>query len=222
MAVPTRTEALRLLLSVSPSARLQRHVTVAAEVASFLARRARKAGLDVDRRAVETAALLHDIDKALPREHRLRSLGHGHAGAALVSEAGHAELARAIAVHPVVRLTDAGAEQWLQSAPLDQRLVTYADKRATQRVVSLDKRFARWYRKHPQHRERLEDAHEAARRLEQRICEDLDMKPSDVERLRWVGDALKRAREKGRLDVGTMTVPAQSGPSTPDRRSPST
>ena len=67
MAVPTRTEALSLLLSTSPSPRLLQHVTVVAEVAAFLAYRAAQAGLVVDRRLVETAALLHDVDKALPR-----------------------------------------------------------------------------------------------------------------------------------------------------------
>ena len=77
MAVPTRTEALSLLLSTSPSPRLLQHVTVVAEVAAFLACRANGAGITVDRRLAETAALLHDVDKALPREHPLRSLGHG-------------------------------------------------------------------------------------------------------------------------------------------------
>ena len=67
MAVPTRAEALSLLLSTSPSPRLLQHVTVVAEVASFLAYRASRAGIAVDRRLVETAALLHDVDKALPR-----------------------------------------------------------------------------------------------------------------------------------------------------------
>ena len=201
MAVPTRTEALRLLLSASPSPRLLRHVTVTAEVAAFLARRARKAGLTVDRRAIETAALLHDIDKALPRDHAVVGLGHGHAGAAYVSEAGHPELARAIAVHPVVRLTEASADEWAQTGPLVERLVTYADKRATQRVVSLEKRFMRWHRKHPQHRERLEAAHAAARRLEAVICGDLGIKPADVERLRWVRDALDRAHTRGHIEL---------------------
>jgi putative nucleotidyltransferase with HDIG domain len=208
MAVPTRTEALRLLLSASPSPRLLRHVTVTAEVAAFLARRARKAGLTVDRRAIETAALLHDIDKALPRDHALVALGHGHAGAAYVSEADHPELARAIAVHPVVRLTDGNADEWVRTGPLLERLVTYADKRSTQRVVSLEKRFMRWHRKHPQHRERLEAAHAAARQLEHGICSELNIEPTDVERLRWVGDALERARKRGRLELDSVPTSA--------------
>ena len=138
-----------------------------------------------------------------------------------MSEAGHPELARAIAVHPVVRLTDIGTDEWLRSAPLSERIVTYADKRATQRVVSLDKRFARWYRQHPQHRERLESAHEAARQLELRLCGELGLEPPDIERLRWVGDALERARKKGRLDVDVMAAPAAPVADADLRRSPS-
>ena len=60
-------------------------MTVVAEVASFLAYRAAQAGLAVDRRLVETAALLHDIDKALPADHPLRALGHGRAGRRLAA-----------------------------------------------------------------------------------------------------------------------------------------
>ena len=165
MAVPTRTEALSLLLSTRPSERLVQHVTVVAEVASFLAHRAQRAGLGVDRRLVETAALLHDIDKALPADDPLRELGHGHAGAAWLSAAGHAELARPVAAHPVMRLDAPDADEWLATAPLEDRIVCYADKRATQRVVSLEQRFERWRGKHPDYADHLAVALMRARRL---------------------------------------------------------
>lgn len=199
MAVPTRTEALCLLLSTSPSPRLVRHATVVAEVASFLALRAGQLGVPLDRRLVETAALLHDIDKALPPGHPLRALGHGHAGAALVREAGHPELAPAIDAHPVMRLADPAAERWLREAALEERIVAYADKRATQRVVSLDQRFHRWQRRHPEHRERLAATARVAGRLEADICERLEIVPRDVERLRWVDAIHARARARGFL-----------------------
>ena len=199
MAVPTRSEALSLLLSNSPTPRLLQHVTVVAEVASFLAYRATQAGVPVDRRMAETAALLHDVDKALPAEHPLRELGHGWAGAAWLSEAGHPELARSVSAHPVMRLTDPGAEAWLDSAPIEERIVTYADKRATQRVVSLEARFARWQRRHPEYRDRLDEALGVARRLETSLCATIGIRPTDVERLRWVEDALARAEAAGSL-----------------------
>lgn len=199
MAVPTRTEALSLLMSTSPSPRLLQHMTVVAEVASFLAYRAMQAGLAIDRRLVETAALLHDVDKALPREHPLRALGHGKAGAAWLSEAGHAELARALVAHPVMRLNAPDVDTWLSDAPIEERIVAYADKRATQRVVSLEQRFERWQRKHPDYAVRLDHALGMARRLEAELCAVIGVRADEIERLRWVDDAMARARNNGLL-----------------------
>lgn len=197
MAVPTRTEAISLLVSTSPSPRLLQHVTVVAEVASFLAYRASRAGLAVDRRLVETAALLHDVDKALSPDHPLRELGHGGAGAAWLTDAGHPELARTLIAHPVSRLAEPDAEAWVAEAPIEERIVTYADKRATQRVVTLEQRFERWQRKHPEYSDQLARAYEVATRLEDSLCRAIGIAPTDVERLRWVDDAMARAFAAG-------------------------
>jgi putative nucleotidyltransferase with HDIG domain len=219
MAVPTRTEALSLLMSTAPSPRLLQHVTVVAEVASFLAYRATRAGVAVDRRLVETAALLHDVDKALPPDHPLKSLGHGPAGAAWLTEAGHPELARTLIAHPVTRFTDPGAQTWVLEAPMEERIVTYADKRATQRVVSLEQRFDRWRRKHPEYSQKLDRAQAVALRLESSLCSTIGLDPTDVERLRWVEDALERATAAGVVEapaaepVGVPTYPAPVDPS---------
>jgi putative nucleotidyltransferase with HDIG domain len=169
------------------------HATVVAEIAAFLAHRAQGRGLRVDRRLVEAAALLHDIDKAFRRDDPLRRLPHGRAGAEHVSMAGHPELARSVAAHPVLRLGDDDAEKWITHGPIEERIVSYADKRGTDRVVSLDQRFDRWYRGHPETSARLTLAHERARRLEASLCEELGISAADVGRLRWVDDARERA-----------------------------
>jgi putative nucleotidyltransferase with HDIG domain len=186
-------------MSCSPSPRLLQHVTVVAEVSSFLAHRALRAGLTVDRRLAETAALLHDIDKALPDEHPLHSLGHGQAGAAWLCGVGHAELARVVAAHPVMHLEDDDAPRWAGEGPLEERIVAYADKRSTQRVVSLEQRFARWYRRHPEHRSALERAFHVAERLEGTLCATLGIRPEDVARLAWVDEAVAHASANGAL-----------------------
>jgi putative nucleotidyltransferase with HDIG domain len=217
MAVPTRTEALALLISTEPSPRLLQHMTVVAEVASFLAYRCTQAGVAVDRRMVETAALLHDVDKALPRDHPVRALGHGAAGAAWVREAGHAELARVLVSHPVMRLDAGDASEWVEDGPIEERIVSYADKRATQRVVSLDQRFDRWRRRHPDYLERLDHCHALARRLEAGVCATAALRPDEVERLRWVDEAIARARSSGHLpgvDVAER-IEAGSGSAAP-------
>jgi len=195
-------------------------MTVVAEVAAFLAYRASRAGVPVDRRLVETAALLHDIDKALPPGHRLKALGHGAAGAAWVTEAGHPELARTLMAHPVTRFADDDVETWLDQAPLEERIVTYADKRATQRVVSLDRRFERWRCRHPEYADKLERALLVARRLERDVCTAAGIEPCEVERRRWVDDALERALARGVPDGrpaetidGLPALPAPTGAS---------
>ena len=77
MTVPGRVEAASLLLSLDPQPWFVRHARAVAEVAGWLAARIDARGMAVDRRLVETAALLHDVDKALPAGDPLRALPHG-------------------------------------------------------------------------------------------------------------------------------------------------
>ena len=117
---------------------------------------------------METAAILHDLDKALPADDPLRSLGHGHAGASWLREHGYAELAPVVESHPVGRLTDQPYEDWIASTTVEQRIVAYADKRAQQRIVTLDQRFDRWVRRHPDMTGQLAIARERAGSSRQR------------------------------------------------------
>src|SRR5205809_1046748 len=147
MTVPRRVEAASLLLSLDPPPWFVRHSRAVAEVAASLAARIEARGIPVDRALVEAAALLHDADKALPADDPAHALRHGDGSAAWLTRAGHPELARAVANHPVTRLADAEAyRRWAAFATREERIVAYADKRATQRLVSLDARFARWRR----------------------------------------------------------------------------
>ena len=66
MPVPSRTAAAALLLELDPPPWALRHARAVAEVAGWLAARIDARGTPVDRRLVETAALLHDVDKLLP------------------------------------------------------------------------------------------------------------------------------------------------------------
>ena len=94
--VPSHAAAAALFLSLSPKPWLQRHAAAVADVASSLAVGALRGGHPVDRRLVETAALLHDLDKALAADDPLRTLGHGHAGARWLVDRGFGELAPAV------------------------------------------------------------------------------------------------------------------------------
>ena len=138
--------------------------------------------------------MVHDLDKALALDDPLKALGHGAAGAEWLRERGYGELSEAVAAHPVLVLGEATSyEAWLDAMSLESRVVAYADKRGVQEVVSLDARFERWYRHHPDG-QMLPVAQERAHRLELEICGAAGIEPNEVARLAWVDAALRDAR----------------------------
>jgi hypothetical protein len=176
-------------------------VRAAAEVAGWLAFRGAVAGHPVDRALVESAALLHDVDKVLPASDLDQALPHGARGGAWLAARGHAELADAVTNHSVTRLGAADADAWLDDATAEEILVAYADKRAAQRLVPMAGRFADWTRRYPQtadwHGWTGGDAatvRRRAARLELAACELAGVAPEAVRRLAWTGRALATAR----------------------------
>jgi hypothetical protein len=142
---------------------------------------------------VESAALLHDVDKMLAADDANKPLGHARAGGEWLRQNGMEELAQAVEAHPVMEIGRALTyEAWSNRSGLDGRVVAYADKRALQDLVTLEERFARWHERYPDSRD-LDVAHERARRLEAEICELAGVRPEDVERLAWVEDATRAA-----------------------------
>jgi putative nucleotidyltransferase with HDIG domain len=193
MSIPSRAEAAQILRAMDPPSWLAGHSAAVADVAAFLAAAIDSRGHAISVGLVEAAALLHDIDKAFPDDHPLKSLGHGYAGAAWAREQGHDELAGAIANHPVMRLADdEHYSTWIRDAIVEERVVAYADKRARQDLVSLDERFAYWVGRHGETPE-IKKARERAEALEQDVCAAADISPADVQRLRWATAALGAA-----------------------------
>lgn len=190
-----------MLLSLDPKPWHVRHSRAVAEVAGWLALRIATNGIAVDRALVEAAALLHDADKALPKDHPIRRLRHGEGSAEWLRQHGHPEIARAVANHPVTRLAEGdGYRRWAAFASREERIVAYADKRAAQRLVSMDARFARWQRRHPEgwDGQTRRTIWARAARLEADVCRAAGVAPEEVARLRWTAAALREARERDR------------------------
>lgn len=210
MAVPGRVEAAALLLSLDPPPWFLRHARAVAEVAGWLAARVDEAGHHPDRALVESAALLHDVDKLDPPGGLATRLDHGDGSAAWLAARGLTALGSAVAAHPVTRLADGPAfDRWLVTAPVEDRIVAYADKRAGQRLESMDRRFGAWVRRYPPDAASLgwsptavEAIRERAARLERDVCAIAGVLPDDVRRLAWTGRALRtacRGAEPGRI-----------------------
>jgi hypothetical protein len=197
MTVPGRVEAAELLLALDPPAWFLRHARAVAEVAAWLAARIAAAGVAVDRRLVESAALLHDVDKLLPGDDPARALPHGDGSAEWLARHGHPELGRAVACHPVTRLVDRERyRRWAAFASREERIVAYADKRAGQRLEPMRARFASWQRRYPGawSEQQVAAVRERAARLEADVCRAAGIAPIDVRRLGWTADAIRLAR----------------------------
>ena len=146
---------------------------------------------------MEAAAILHDVDKALPADDPVRALGHGLGGAAWLAARGYGELTDAVANHPVTRLGAPDADAWLDGASAEELLVAYADKRAGQRLVPMAGRFAEWARRYPEGAEwhgwtvvEAATVRRRAARLESAACALARVTPAAVRRLAWTGRAL--------------------------------
>jgi hypothetical protein len=210
MTVPRRREAASLLLSLEPPAWFLHHACAVADVAAWLGARVSARGTRVDLPAVEAAALLHDVDK-LPSAGADARLPHGDGSAAWLAARGLGELAPLVRDHPVTHLADDALASRLAAAPIEARLVAYADKRAGQRLESMAERFASWRRRYPSgpgaHVRRgaggptgagWDDATAAlvtnrALALEREVCTLAGVAPEDVQRLRWSRRALREA-----------------------------
>ena len=180
-----------------------------ADVAAWLAVRAAANERTLDVRVVEAAALLHDVDKlatvAAADGSRVR-LPHGDGSAAWLRDRGLGNLAPLVRDHPVTRLAEADVSARLAAAPLEARIVAYADKRAGQRLESMDERFASWRRRYPSGPEEQHGlgwgddvatlVETRARALEADVCAAAGVVPAEVRRLRWSRHALRAARRE--------------------------
>jgi len=208
MSIPSRRDSAALLLSLDPPAWHLRHSRAVAETAAWLALRAVEAGRSVDRRLVEAAALLHDVDKLPAVRASLDGPAHAHGSACWLAERGHPELGPAIVGHPVTRLADgAWFEAWLTGASPEALIVAYADKRAGQKLEPMAARFGSWIRRYPPEEraaptgggngwsaETVAAVRRRAGELETRVCALAGVAPGDVRRLAWTARAFDRAR----------------------------
>jgi hypothetical protein len=192
MTVPGRVEAAELLISLDPPAWFLRHARAVGEVAAWLAARVARA----DRRLVEAAAFLHDVDKLIPDRDPAGRLPHGAGSAAWLERQGFGELGAVVAGHPVTILAGPDGDRWLSEAGTEELILSYADKRAGQRLEPMTDRFESWARRYPGVWTPAETAtaRDRAARLESAVCELAGVGPADVRRLRWTGGALRRAR----------------------------
>ena len=104
------------------------HCRNVANLVVFLATKLNESGCHLDVACLEAAALLHDLAKGLP--------DHAAKGAEILSEKGFVDLARLVAVHMDIRVTEG-------EMILPAEILYLADKMVSKnRCVTLDERFS--------------------------------------------------------------------------------
>ncbi|OGG04140.1 hypothetical protein A2Z33_03185 [Candidatus Gottesmanbacteria bacterium RBG_16_52_11] len=86
---------------------------------------------------LSAAALLHDIDKAVPG---LPGEAHPDTGVRILNEEGMPEVAELVRRHPLHAILDPA----IRPRTRDERLLFLADKMVKHDFISVDKRFALW------------------------------------------------------------------------------
>lgn len=184
MAIPSRDEAETILAAFGLPDGIVTHSRGVARVAAEAARLVAGRGVSLDMDLVETAALLHDIDKLETRE---GGGVHGLVGAERLTAMGHGELAPAVASHPVTCLLDEA--RFPRGWP--SVLVSVADRHVAGVFLTSDRRIDDLASRYPQHRAALEAARPAAHILEAEVADAAGL---SVEEL---GARLRAAWEAG-------------------------
>ncbi|NLJ60618.1 MAG: HD domain-containing protein [Firmicutes bacterium] len=113
------------------------HSVKVAYIAEFVASRLRASGCPVNISNVVAGALLHDVGKSKVHR-RQKAVNHAEASAEIVTQEGLEELAPVVSSH----ILDAIISENDPPLTWEQKIVFYADKIVTHKLVSLEERFS--------------------------------------------------------------------------------
>lgn len=158
----------------------RRHVTLVARVALWLARRVKsqKSKVKINEDLLMAAALLHDIDKNIPKK-----AGEQHPDAAvrILREEGMEGVADLVKTHSLHAILDPAIcpKTW------EEKLLYLADKMVKQEIITVDTRFALWNDEHlhVEAQAVLDTAYPKVKALEKEIFDKIGVKPEDVAKL---------------------------------------
>lgn len=119
--------------------RKRTHCSRVAVLADFIARKLREKNPEVplDTRCIHAAAMLHDIDKNVPKN---EGEAHPDAGVRILKSEGMDEVAAVVATHPLHAILDPS----IAPKTLEEKIVFCADKMVKDDVIGVEERFNLW------------------------------------------------------------------------------
>ena len=173
--IPPRNECFHLLREVDMPDHIQAHSCLVCRVALVLTDGLITAGIQIDRKLVRAAALLHDITK--PRSFQTGE-NHAQTGGVYLTEMGFPEVGDIVRQHVMLD------HYFAKEEPDAAEVVNYADKRVLHdRVVPLDDRMTyilHRYAKTQEHRRQLKILWDQTRVLEKRLFSYLTFHPDII------------------------------------------
>tara|TARA_Y100000310_G_scaffold341089_1_gene439092 strand:- start:26814 stop:27296 length:483 start_codon:yes stop_codon:yes gene_type:complete len=128
--IPTKEECLSILERNKTPSNVISHCEAVCKVAEEIADRLISKGINVDKKLVTAAALLHDVERVKD--------DHIEEGAKLLKSLGYDEIAEVIRKHSLHKVEDPAK----QPQTYEEKIVFYADKRCVgNKIVSLKERF---------------------------------------------------------------------------------
>ncbi len=176
--IPTPNEAKVLWEDYSLPDTKRNHCLWVAHLAVWFARKISSQGVSVDAGLLEVAALLHDVDKAIPR---LTGERHPDTAVRILRERGMGEVADLVRTHPLHAILD----QNLSPKSWEEKILYLSDKMVKHTIITVDERFALWRAEHlpPAAISELDAAYPLVKLLENELCSFIGMQPSDVVKL---------------------------------------
>lgn len=138
--IPTRDICFSLWDTYNLPEKKRHHSQLVSELALFFTDQlnAKHPELEINRTLVEASALLHDIDKAIPR---LEGETHPQTGVRILRSLNYSEVSDIIKHHSVTAILqeETKPKRW------EEKVLFLADKMVKNAIISVDDRFALWF-----------------------------------------------------------------------------
>ncbi len=178
--IPTEDQCKQLWEKYKLPEYKRRHVVLVAKVARFLTKQLKIKILNfkVDEKLLNAGALLHDIDKNIPK---LPGEQHPDTAVRILCEEGMEEVATLVKTHPLHAILD----PVITPKTWEEKLLYLADKMVKQEIITVDKRFALWNDEHLHldTQATLDAAYPKVKDLEKEIFGSIGLHPDDVAKL---------------------------------------
>lgn len=174
--VPTQNQAKKLWEVFSLPEAKRTHCLWVARLAVWFGRNlSRRKGIRVDMKVLEAAALLHDIDKAIPK---LPNERHPDTAVRVLRDQGMDEVADVVKTHPLHAILDPA----ISPKTWEAKILYLSDKMVKHKIIGVDERFALWRSEHLPKRAvtMLDAAYPKVKTLEQELCLLIGMAPTSV------------------------------------------